>query len=346
MQAVTKRPFIIDTWANQLNLAAVLTCGLARLVGCHFSHSPKSLIFWRIRPLQVAGATTAYNIARTVYMRYFRCSAYSASIRYDQLGRRPEQRLDEMLPQDVVLPPVREILAEFDRWVPNQPYHGQTFNALRDALIMVHGKVAYAQDIRHSDTRKFLQHLMIRLRDPSIEGDKKRDCLRELCFKYMVCVPTWYEETRRAYMRLSKLNESPEDTLLRLVERVKEELILDGAQRLKGVHWNALNYVRHHVGKEIGLDPTLAAGDNYATQPIKWPFTKGFCKSWFYDLYTVDALVNGIQAALAMADYDQVAHVHRYLFENEGNLELHYGDDDKINGEGVLLLLRHLKLVA
>ncbi len=85
------------------------------------------------------------------------------------------------------------------------------------------------------------------------EPKKRRDVLIALSEAADVCPPTWYETAKKQLTLLTCPN-SGEVQLVYWIQEIKEEIILSFAQSNFETNWHALNYVRFHVGEELGLN--------------------------------------------------------------------------------------------
>ncbi len=123
---------------------------------------------------------------------------------------------------------------------------------------------------------------------------RKKDVLKALAEAANACPPTWYEAAKKQLQLLVSPNVG-EVQLLHWIQDMKEELILLFAQNTLGSEWHALNYVRHHVGVELGLSREGLNNDQYFQREEDSRFTKGFIINVFKANFHTDNLITVLQ---------------------------------------------------
>lgn len=147
-----------------------------------------------------------------------------------------------------------------------------------------------------NQVEKFLCALLIELKKPSLSPENKRFALECIADKVGECQPTWVEESKRA-LRLVKgiPDETPRNRLLRYVQSLKEDLILE---LHPDEHWHVLNNHRLTFGEAWGLDSAAAKFDRYAHQERDLD-KQVHMMTLFQQAYTPQRLIAGVTRKLA-----------------------------------------------
>ena len=136
-------------------------------------------------------------------------------------------------------------------------------NGLRNSLeelIDKSGQPNYFRYIRAKYARQASEQLRIQLKliikellDGKLSFDKKEGILVEIAECAKQCSPTWLEVVNKKYQEL-RASAKVRNSLLKYIQKFKEEKILEMTQNGYQPEWHGLNYVRYHLGKELGLD--------------------------------------------------------------------------------------------
>lgn len=105
-----------------------------------------------------------------------------------------------------------------------------------------------------------------------------------------VCSPTWLEVAKEQCYKL-KSADSQKERLLRFVQIIKEELIIDFAQKNFSGGWHPINFVRAKVGKEFGLKIQSRKFDQTIQDDAYKKINEIFLKNLFYQVYSTDVLI-------------------------------------------------------
>jgi hypothetical protein len=105
-----------------------------------------------------------------------------------------------------------------------------------------------------------------------------------------VCAPTWVEVAKKEAENLRGIG-GPEQRLLRHIQNIKEELILDFVQQTLDREWHSVNYARWIIGEKFGLDTSTINYDSAVTYKPDPQFNKSACEHIFYELYTKEELI-------------------------------------------------------
>ncbi len=195
----------------------------------------------------------------------------------------------------------------------------------------------------------YLTNILTRLQDPSTSPAKQAEALTLLADGFLVCYPTWIEQTKKAYRVLSGQEETGEILLLHHIQQDKDDLILQFAQGKFKTEWHALNYVRFLLANQLGLSHDYQF-DAYRGER-DGIFGQGLCRWLFLQVYEdTNRLVTAIQTRINAAGYegkyavllrDAVTQADCTIEDlNEYVLENYYEEDmTTLNRKGTIALL-------
>lgn len=221
-----------------------------------------------------------------------------------------------------------------------------------------------------ADLQRYLRLIIKELQSSKHNNDTAERVILSLFDASKVCSPTWLEVAIKEYRTL-KGGGGQRQRILRYVQEIKEEIILDWARKnIPDGHWHILNYARWLMGKELGLDTSHISYDAAAQQKEDGIFTKEMCRGLFFEHYTTEYL---IEALIEKINYDNNGNYDQELgkilgsileteAKNEGidtededwdvamkTLEKYFDQKDGkyyLNTSGTQAILKHYKLIG
>ncbi len=195
----------------------------------------------------------------------------------------------------------------------------------------------------YSTLKKLLQNIIIELRKPDNEIEKKQRALAAIIEAQGRCTPRRLAECERQYKLLKTGNPEMEQLLLEYVQDLKEEILIEGFQ---SAQFHVINYIRSRVGRELGLntsrlnleDPHLRAGGTPSDTTIR---------NVFYAEYTPENVVEGVMTRIHLERNGDVcsAYIHQELREQAHRRGEDPNDDEisqRILDQGVSFFNGHL----
>jgi len=153
--------------------------------------------------------------------------------------------------------------------------------------------------------QRYLDYIIVELQ--TADENIAERTLTALYDASLVCSPTWIEIAAKEYSHL-KGGGTQKERILRYIQDIKEDLILEYGRQYTEFEWHVLNYARHFLGKEFGLNRSNIKYDANITDNVQLEFTKERCCQIFYQIFTENNLIQGLIAKINLdtkGNYDQ-----------------------------------------